>query len=108
MAAKTVLILGGGTGGLVAASRLRRMLDKKNRIVLVDQRGCGRSTPGGEVRANTTLHLLDDLERLRLELGAGRWLLFGGSWGSTLALAYAEQHPARVTEMILWGVTTGR
>src|SRR5205823_7167532 len=77
------------------------------------QRGCGRSTPHAslpetDVSVNTTQHLLADIELLREHLGVDRWLVFGGSWGSTLALAYAEAHPDRVTELILWGVTTGR
>jgi proline iminopeptidase len=73
-------------------------------VVLFDQRGCGRSTPHAELRNNTTWDLIADLERIRLHLGIERWQLFGGSWGSTLALAYAQQHPDRVTEMILRGI----
>ena len=81
--------------------------------MLFDQRGCGRSTPHAsqpdiDLASNTTPHLIADIERLREHLGIERWLVWGGSWGSTLALAYAESHPARVTEMILWGITTGR
>ncbi|MDO8562569.1 MAG: prolyl aminopeptidase [Candidatus Limnocylindria bacterium] len=83
------------------------------RIVLFDQRGCGRSTPhasapGTDLATNTTSHLIADAELLREHLGVQRWSVLGGSWGSTLALAYAETHPDRVTEMILFGVTTGR
>jgi proline iminopeptidase len=83
------------------------------RVVLFDQRGCGRSTPHAsqpdiDLASNTTPHLIADIERLREHLDVERWLVWGGSWGSTLALAYAEAHPARVTEMILWGITTGR
>src|SRR5262249_26142091 len=77
------------------------------RIVLMDQRGCGRSTPSGEICANTTDHLLSDIERLRNELGVDRWLLFGGSWGSTLALAYAQQHPASASGLVLRGLFLG-
>ncbi len=83
------------------------------RVVLFDQRGCGRSTPhagapDADLARNNTANLIADVERLRHHLDVGRWLVFGGSWGSTLALAYAETHPERVTEMILFGVTTGR
>jgi len=83
------------------------------RIVQFDQRNCGRSTPHAslpetDLSTNTTQHLIADMELLRQHLRIERWLLFGGSWGSTLALAYAEAHPDRVTEIILFGVTTGR
>src|SRR4029453_18827083 len=81
------------------------------RVILFDQRGCGSSTPHASdpatsLRHNTTEHLLADMERLRRHLGIERWLLLGGSWGSTLALAYAERHPDRVTEIVLQGVAT--
>ena len=81
--------------------------------MLFDQRNCGRSTPRAsapdtDLASNTTPHLLEDIERLRDHLGIDRWLVLGGSWGSTLALAYGEKHPDRVTEIILFGVTTGR
>ncbi len=81
--------------------------------MLFDQRNCGRSTPHAsdpatDLAANTTQHLVADIERLREHLGIERWMVLGGSWGSTLGLAYAEAHPARVTEMVLFGVTTGR
>lgn len=83
------------------------------RIVLIDQRGCGRSTPHAsaprvDLSANTTAHLVADMERVRTHLEIDRWLLLGGSWGSTLALAYAVAHPEHVSEMVLFGVTTGR
>ena len=71
-----------------------------------DQRGCGRSTPHAELNANTTWHLVDDIERLRQIAAVEKWLVFGGSWGSTLDLAYAETHPERVSELILRGVYT--
>ncbi len=82
-------------------------------MVQFDQRGCGRSTPHAstletDLKDNTTWKLIEDIESLREHLGIERWLVLGGSWGSTLALAYAELHPDRVTELILWGVTTGR
>ena len=72
--------------------------------MLFDQRGCGRSTPHASLIDNTTWHLVADMERLREHLGIDRWQLFGGSWGSTLALAYAETHPDRVTELVLRGI----
>lgn len=83
------------------------------RIVLVDQRGCGRSTPSAAetsaaLRHNTTAHLVADFERLRAQLGVERWVLFGGSWGSTLSLAYAVEHPDRVAAMVLWALVTTR
>jgi proline iminopeptidase len=73
-------------------------------VLLFDQRGCGRSTPHAELEANTTWHLVADIERLRELIGVERWLVFGGSWGSTLALAYAETHPERVSALILRGI----
>jgi proline iminopeptidase len=83
------------------------------RIVLFDQRNCGRSLPHAsepdvDLSTNTTQHLIADMEALRDHLEVERWLLLGGSWGSTLSLAYAEAHPERVSEMVLWGITTGR
>jgi proline iminopeptidase len=110
---KPAVVLHGGPGSGRSAG-LRRYFDPgRYRVVLFDQRGCGRSTPhAGDPRtdlaANTTDHLLADMERIRDRLGIDRWLLFGGSWGSTLALAYAERHPIRVTEIVLFGVTTTR
>src|SRR4029453_5898095 len=74
------------------------------KIVLYDQRGAGRSAPAAELAANTTQHLVADLERLRAELRVDRWLVFGGSWGSTLALAYAQAHPQRVLGLVLRGI----
>ncbi|MDP4199147.1 MAG: prolyl aminopeptidase [Bacteroidota bacterium] len=83
----------------------RRFFDPKHyRIILFDQRGCGRSTPHAELRENTTWDLVADMEKLRETLGLDRWLVFGGSWGSTLALAYAETHPERVTHLVLRGI----
>jgi proline iminopeptidase len=72
--------------------------------MLFDQRGCGRSTPNASLDDNTTWHLLADIERLRERMGVDRWLVFGGSWGSTLALAYAEKYPERVTELVVRGI----
>jgi proline iminopeptidase len=99
-----VLFLHGGPGAGAAAAH-RRFFDPSHyRIVIFDQRGAGRSTPLGELHDNTTLHLVADIETLRRHLGVDRWLIFGGSWGSTLALAYGEAHPERCTGFILRGV----
>jgi proline iminopeptidase len=98
------LFLHGGPGSSSNAGHRRFFDPAFYRIVLFDQRGCGRSTPGGETCANTTAHLIEDIERLRQHLGVERWLLFGGSWGSTLALAYAQACPARVGGLVLRGL----
>src|SRR6185437_15511559 len=99
-----VLFIHGGPGG-GSLPHHRRFYDPSCfRIVLYDQSGAGRSTPAAELADNTTAHLVDDIERLRTHLGIERWLLFGGSWGSTLALVYAEAHPARVLGLVLRGV----
>jgi proline iminopeptidase len=101
---KPVVFLHGGPGG-GSDPRYRRFFDPaRYRIVLFDQRGSGRSTPYASLVDNTTWHLVQDLEALREHLGIARWQVFGGSWGSTLALAYAETHPERVTELILRGI----
>lgn len=101
---KPAVVLHGGPGAGCDV-QMRRFFDpRRYRIVLFDQRGCGRSRPHASLEANTTWHLVDDLERLRMRLGIERWLVFGGSWGSTLALAYAEAHPERVTELVLRGI----
>jgi proline iminopeptidase len=101
---KPVVFLHGGPGAGCNA-RSRRFFDPaRYRIVLFDQRGSGRSTPNAELRENTTWDLVADIERLREHLGIARWQVFGGSWGSTLALAYAETHPERVTELVLRGI----
>lgn len=99
-----VVFLHGGPGAGVGAVHRRYFDPAAYRIVLFDQRGCGRSTPFGETTANTTQHLVADIEALRAHLGIERWVVFGGSWGSTLSLAYAEKHPAVVTELILRGI----
>ncbi len=110
---KPAVILHGGPGS-GCSPRFRRFFDPSAyRLVLFDQRGCGRSTPHAsaldtDLASNNTGNLIADIELLRQHLDVDRWLVFGGSWGSTLALAYAETHPERVTEMILFGVTTGR
>jgi proline iminopeptidase len=99
-----VLFLHGGPGGGLSPKH-RRFFDPAHyRIVLFDQRGAGQSTPLGEVRANTTPLLVDDIERLRVLLEVERWLVFGGSWGSTLALAYGEAYPARCLGFVLRGI----
>jgi proline iminopeptidase len=91
---------GSGTG-----PRMRRFFDPDHyRIVLFDQRGCGRSTPHAALDRNTTWDLIEDMERLRERLGIERWLVFGGSWGSTLALAYAQKHPRQVSALVLRGI----
>ncbi len=99
-----VVFLHGGPGA-GAAPNHRRFFDPAHyRIVVFDQRGAGRSTPLGELRENTTPHLIADIERLRQHLGIEQWLVFGGSWGSTLALAYGEAHPGRCFGFILRGI----
>ncbi len=101
---KPVVFVHGGPGG-GTDPRQRRFFDPaRYRIVLFDQRGCGRSTPHASLENNTTWDLVRDMERLRTHLGIERWQVFGGSWGSTLGLAYAETHPERVTEIVLRGI----
>jgi proline iminopeptidase len=101
---KPVVFLHGGPGGGTSPA-MRRFFDpKRYRIVLFDQRGCGRSRPHASLVDNTTWHLVADIEALRAHLGIERWQVFGGSWGSTLALAYAQKHPRRVTELVLRGI----
>jgi proline iminopeptidase, Neisseria-type subfamily len=101
---KPVLLLHGGPGGGCNA-KMRRFHDPaKYRIVLFDQRGSGRSTPHADLVDNTTWDLVADIEKLREALDIARWQVFGGSWGSTLALAYAQTHPQRVTELVLRGI----
>ncbi len=99
-----VVFLHGGPGA-GASPEHRRFFDPAHyRIIVFDQRGAGRSNPLGELSANTTPHLIADIEALRERLGVERWLVFGGSWGSTLAIAYAEAHPERVTGLVLRGI----
>ena len=101
---KPVVFLHGGPGGGTDPA-MRRFFDPKGyRVVLLDQRGCGASRPHAELRENSTWDLVSDLETLRAHLGLERWMVFGGSWGSTLALAYAQRHPERVTELVLRGI----
>ncbi|MFP6741462.1 MAG: prolyl aminopeptidase [Alphaproteobacteria bacterium] len=99
-----VVFLHGGPGG-GAGQTHRRFYDPDHyRIVVFDQRGCGRSTPVGDLTDNTTPHLIADIEQLRQQLGIERWIVFGGSWGSTLALAYAETHPGRCMALVMRGI----
>lgn len=112
-AGKPAVIVHGGPGSGANPAMARLFDPSRYRVVLFDQRGCGGSTPHAsdpatDMRHNTTPHLVADLERLREHLGIDRWLMLGGSWGSTLILAYAEQHPRRVSEIVLSGVTTTR
>ena len=103
-AGKPVVFLHGGPGGGSSPAHRRQFDPARYDILVFDQRGAGRSTPHASLEANTTWHLVDDIERLRSHFGIDRWMVFGGSWGSTLALAYAQTHPSRVTELVLRGV----
>lgn len=103
-----VLFLHGGPGSGCTADHRRFFDPQRYRVILVDQRGAGRSEPAGELRHNDTWKLLDDLEEIRKSLMINRWLLFGGSWGAALALLYAQKHPQRVLGMILRGVFLAR
>ncbi|WP_373502373.1 prolyl aminopeptidase [Aestuariivirga sp.] len=105
---KPVVVLHGGPGGGISPF-LRQMHDPNAyRIILFDQRGCGQSTPHAELAENTTWDLVADMEQLRNHLGITRWQVVGGSWGSTLALAYAQTHPQHVSELIVRGIFTVR
>lgn len=102
--AKPVVFLHGGPGAGSSPAHRRQFDPAKYDILLFDQRGCGRSTPHASLEANTTWHLVADIERLREMVGFEKWMVFGGSWGSTLSLAYAQAHPDRVTELVLRGI----
>jgi len=110
---KPAVVLHGGPGQ-GSSPNMRRAFDpRRYRVVLFDQRGCGRSTPhandpAANMAVNTTEHLVGDIERLRQHLAIDRWLVAGGSWGATLALAYAERHPSHVSELVLTDITTSR
>jgi len=99
-----LLYVHGGPGSGFARAVTQLMDPSVYTIVLMDQRGAGRSTPHGSITANTTPHLVADIERLRVHLGVDRWHVFGGSWGATLAIAYAMAHPGRVARMVLYGL----
>ncbi|MCW2309885.1 prolyl aminopeptidase [Rhodobium gokarnense] len=105
---KPAVFLHGGPGGGCNAQQRRYFDPERYNVILFDQRGCGRSKPHASLEANTTWHLVADIEALREMHGIDKWLVFGGSWGSCLALAYAERHPDRVSELILRGVFTLR
>ncbi|WP_369206607.1 prolyl aminopeptidase [Streptomyces sp. PU-14G] len=112
-AGKPALVVHGGPGSGCRAAGRRLFDPARYRVIQFDQRGCGRSTPHASdphssLRDNTTWHLVADMERLREHLGVERWLLHGGSWGSTLILAYARTHPRRVSETVISAVTTTR
>ncbi len=104
--AKPAVFLHGGPGGGISPKHRQLFHPALYDVLLFDQRGCGRSTPHANLDANTTWHLVADIERLRNMAGVDKWLVFGGSWGSTLALTYAETHPDKVSELIVRGVYT--
>lgn len=106
--AKPAVFLHGGPGGTISPKHRSLFHPDAYDILLFDQRGCGKSTPHAGLEANTTWHLVADIERLRALAGVKKWLVFGGSWGSALALAYAETHPERVSELVLRGIFTVR
>ena len=105
---KPAVFLHGGPGSGCSPDQRRVFDPARYCVTLFDQRGCGRSTPHASLEANTTWHLVADIERLRVLAGVDRWLVFGGSWGSTLALAYAQTHAERVSELVLRGIFTLR
>jgi proline iminopeptidase len=101
---KPALMLHGGPGAGCSPDHRRQFDPERYNVTLFDQRGCGRSTPHASLEANTTWHLVEDIEKLRTHVGVDKWLVFGGSWGSTLALAYAQTWPERTTELVLRGI----
>ena len=102
--AKPAVFLHGGPGAGISPNHRRQFDPAKYDVLLFDQRGAGKSTPHANLEANTTWHLVEDIERLREHCGVDKWMVFGGSWGSTLSLAYAQTHPERVTELVLRGI----
>lgn len=104
--AKPAVFLHGGPGGTISPKHRRLFDPKLYDVTLFDQRGCGKSTPNASLEANTTWHLVADIERLREQAGFDKWLVFGGSWGSALALAYSQKHPERVSELVVRGIYT--
>ena len=101
---KPVIFLHGGPGGGSSPDHRRQFDPARYNILVFDQRGCGKSTPYASLEANTTWHLVEDIERLRELAGVDKWMVFGGSWGSTLSLSYAQKYPERVTELVLRGI----
>lgn len=101
---KPVIFVHGGPGGGVGTQDRRFFNPRKYRVILLDQRGAGKSTPAASLEENTTWHLVEDMEKLREHLKIKKWQVFGGSWGSTLGLTYAISHPDRVTELVLRGI----
>ena len=104
--AKPAVFLHGGPGGGFSAKHRQLFDPKLYDVMLFDQRGCGKSTPNASLDNNTTWHLVADIEKLREKMGVDKWLVFGGSWGSTLALAYAEKHSEHVSELVVRGIYT--
>ena len=104
---KPAVFLHGGPGGGCGPDQRRQFDPALYDVLLFDQRGCGRSVPFASLEANTTWHLVADIEKLREMVGCEKWLVFGGSWGSTLSLAYAQTHPSRVSELVLRGIFLG-
>ena len=103
-----VLFVHGGPGGGTEPFHRRFFDPEKYRIILFDQRGCGKSTPHGSLANNNTQSLIEDIEKIREHLQIEQWILFGGSWGATLSLLYAQDHPEKVTALILRGVFLSR
>ncbi|WP_426577514.1 prolyl aminopeptidase [Xenorhabdus stockiae] len=101
---KPAVFIHGGPGGEIAHYHRQLFNPEHYHVMLFDQRGCGRSKPHASLENNTTWHLVDDIERLRTLMGVDNWLVFGGSWGSTLSLAYAQKHPHAVSELVLRGI----
>ncbi|HET7817479.1 MAG TPA: prolyl aminopeptidase [Sphingomicrobium sp.] len=102
---KPVVFLHGGPGGASSPDHRRQFNPQAYKILVFDQRGCGKSTPFANLEANTTWHLVDDIEKLRIQVAkVEKWMVFGGSWGSTLSLAYAQKYPERATELVLRGI----
>ena len=101
---KPVIFLHGGPGGGIEPIYRQYFDSEKWRIIIFDQRGCGRSTPSSELSENTTWHLVEDIEKIRKHLNIDKWTVFGGSWGSTLSLSYAVTHPDCCNELILRGI----
>ncbi|KQZ60997.1 proline iminopeptidase [Sphingopyxis sp. Root1497] len=105
--AKPAVFLHGGPGAGIAPAHRRLFDPARYDVLLFDQRGCGRSVPHASIENNSTWHLVTDIERLRAHLGIEQWLVFGGSWGSTLAIAYAERYPEHVSALVLRGIFLG-